>query len=183
MLTAPLRALGRSARGDVVDSPADRPAARLPHPIATPVRRGALLAHADSALAQCLEQLLADAPTRLRGALAGIELRHLDGAGTVLDAGADSAVGHRDVRYVVVVAGSATAPLDHARQAVDETFRRLAPWLSDRLTPGWINDPRSAAEAARAWPAPTAERLDAVRRLHDPAGIFLPDRDVERGGA
>jgi FAD/FMN-containing dehydrogenase len=139
-------------------------------------RRGAVLAKADRAFA---DTLLAVAGPNSELPIAGAEVRHLGGAAR-RDPGGGTAVGYRDFDYALIVFGLPDRALfdDVLPRTFDRINRELALWISPHTTPNWINDPRSRSEAARAWPAETLVRLDAVRTARDPTGVFRewPDR-------
>jgi hypothetical protein len=103
-----------------------------------------------------------------------VEVRQLGGA-YAREGEHPSAFDHRGARYSVLVVGMAEDP--SAMPRARALFDALAEWDTGGIWPnfGPAHDP---ATARRAYSRPTLERLAAVSRTYDPAGVLQAGRVV-----
>jgi FAD/FMN-containing dehydrogenase len=112
---------------------------------------------------------------------AAVELRSLGGAFGRVPADA-TAFAHRDAS-VLLVAGTMLppgAPPDAADKAL-ATWPAVAAQASGAYT-GFLGQ-AADAEVAAAYPAPTYQRLAAVKRRYDPANVFRRNHNIRPEGA
>jgi hypothetical protein len=123
------------------------------------------------------EELTPDAVTELldcvgpgaHSPLLMVELRHLGGA---LGRDVTDAVGPRDAAYSLLLLGvPAPQVADLVTHAIASTEQRLAPYLSGRTFVNMHGAPTSPDDGARAWRPDVHDRLAAVTRGVDPAGV------------
>jgi FAD/FMN-containing dehydrogenase len=108
--------------------------------------------------------------------LAAIEIRHLGGA----FAGSSSrdAVSGREARWGLWVVAAPLPPdfedaqLGAEDAAVRAAIDAVAPWSTGSTQINMCGSANTAEEAALAWPPEIADRLAAIRRRYDPAGLF-----------
>jgi FAD/FMN-containing dehydrogenase len=101
--------------------------------------------------------------------LTTVQIRHLGGA---LARPSNSAAGHIDEPYALYLMG---LPANDVRNRLDSFGRAFAPYTIGRkpftlLAPG--------ERAACAFPASTLARLQAIKRAHDPHGVFRSNYPV-----
>jgi FAD/FMN-containing dehydrogenase len=98
-----------------------------------------------------------------------VELRHLAGAAERGTQG----LAPRDARFMVGVVGPLVPELRDVVPAVARgTVDALAPWAASRTSLNWVNPYSAAARPELAWGPREIERIDAVRRRVDPAGVL-----------
>lgn len=109
---------------------------------------------------------------------AAVELRQLGGA---VGDGPPSAVSHRDAAYSLMVVGLGVPPLADAVQAAGERLvHALRRWDTGGRLPNFA-PPSTPAAAARAWDAPTRDRLRRASRAYDPRGTMAAAAVLRRG--
>lgn len=102
-----------------------------------------------------------------------IELRHLGGR-TAVDVPEGSAVGGRSGAFAFHVVGAPDPSLfaEVLPAAAQGYLAAIARWVAPETTPNYAGAIESEAEFRTLWPADVFDRLQAVRRRVDPAGIF-----------
>ncbi|WP_370618084.1 FAD-binding oxidoreductase [Mumia sp. Pv 4-285] len=171
-ITKPLRELGTVYLDDLGPLPLAE-VARITNDPTEPgpsFLRGAFLTHVNRDLADAVLGLAGPGTTL---PIMGLEVRHVGGA---MKAGSpqQSAVGFRDLDYTLTMLGVPDPALfaDVLPGAFAQVEEAIAPWRSPHLSPNWMSDPYDPDQVARTWPADVLDRLDAVRRAHDPDGLF-----------
>ncbi|WP_141881816.1 FAD-binding oxidoreductase [Homoserinimonas aerilata] len=131
---------------------------------------GALLNDLDQAFA---DALLAAVGPGTNSPVIAVEIRHM-GAAAAHDVAGGSAVGGRDSGFTLSVIGvpdpslfDSVLPAFHAG-----LLASLDEWVSPETTINFAGDPHDRESFESAWPPLIFERLDAVRRLYDPSGLF-----------
>lgn len=121
--------------------------------------------------ADATDAFLALAGPGVDSPLTSLEIRHLGGA--LCDAGPDTgAAGPLTAQGLVYATGAAPTPEagDRVRASLGEVARRFAPFSGGRDTVLTFAE----QPAMRGAFAPgVADRLDAITRAHDPAGLFV----------
>jgi FAD/FMN-containing dehydrogenase len=132
--------------------------------------RGAMLRGVDQDLATAL---LAHVGEGTSTPLVATEIRHVGGA-TSVDVPGGSAVGGRASSHTLFMIGVPDPELFDTvlPQVTDTIVESLDPWISDETTINFADAPDLEAEFAKAWPADIRDRLQAVRTLYDPQGLF-----------
>ena len=170
-LLAPLRAVAPTIVDLVGELPypeLDRVFQDPQHPV--PAAEGCLLLPAlpEGAVGTLLELA---GPTA-QSPLLLVALRHLGGALSGPPA-VDDAVGARDAAYLLqtvgILAGPHAADVPAATAAVRTA---MEPWSTGRTFVNLHGTPGDDRDRARAWPAPTYERLRRVKHRYDPAELF-----------
>ena len=122
--------------------------------------------------AETVDVLLAAAGPQVDVPLVMVELRQLGGA-LARQPEAPNAVAGRGAPWMVVVLGPGIPELAHVVPAVGRgVLRALEPWAAPGCLLNHLGDVSGPEEVAAAYPPATLERLRAVKRAVDPAGIF-----------
>ena len=101
-----------------------------------------------------------------------VELRQLGGA-LARQPEAPNAVAGRGAPWMVFVLGPGIPELAHVVPAVGRgVLRALEPWAAPGCLLNHLGDVSGPEEVAAAYPPATVERLRAVKRAVDPAGVF-----------
>jgi FAD/FMN-containing dehydrogenase len=101
------------------------------------------------------------------------EIRHYGGKATRSDAEGGSAVGGRDADFTLAVVAADPSLFESATPAAfAELTEAVAPWTSSEMNVNFMGKPDTAERYASAWRAEIRARLDAVRALYDPDGVF-----------
>lgn len=177
-LVAPLRAL----------HPEKDSCAQVPYPQITDLHhdpKGPVSVHFRSALLRelddaAVEQLVSFIdPAAPEGPLPGLELRHLGGALSRPPVRAH-AVGARDAAFLLWLRIPAPAgEADTVRRAADEVLRRLEPWDTGTLLPGFLYDHDCDPERVRrAYAEPDHRRLTALKAAYDPHNLFRINHNI-----
>ncbi len=99
-----------------------------------------------------------------------VEVRLMGGA---LARERDDAVGGRDAAYTLFGVGALMPPVaDAVPAAVEALLAAGAPWSTGGTMVNFHGVPGDAADRARAWPAPTFERLQRAKATYDPGNLF-----------
>ncbi len=99
-----------------------------------------------------------------------VELRLLGGA---LSRGATDAVGGRDAAYSLFAVGAMMPPVAEAVPgAIRAVVGAMAPWSTGGTMVNFHGVPGDDADRARAWSAPTYERLQRAKASYDPANLL-----------
>lgn len=134
--------------------------------------RGVLLKDCDPEL---IESVLALAGPEHELPLLAVEIRHFGGALSRQPKVAN-AVGGRDAGYQLFVVGMVMPgmPPGLVPMAGNTVLASAEPWATGGTQINFHGEPTDPDKLARAWPAETHARLQAVRAQVDPAGIFRP---------
>jgi hypothetical protein len=104
-----------------------------------------------------------------------IQMRHIGGAMARVAREASPLGGRRDARYLVYYLGVPMAP-EHPRLMAEHAESGLAalqPWILSRGPLNFLGEGEvSAAHIREVFDAPDYDRLCAVKRAHDPNGVF-----------
>ena len=107
-----------------------------------------------------------------RELLLGFELRHLGGA-TTRDVPEGSAVGGRTAKYTAHLVWNPLPLLPRTWEEQEAGSRgALASWVAAETNINWAGRLRDQEHFASAWPLEIRERLEKIRKTHDPDGIF-----------
>ena len=117
--------------------------------------------------------VLLEALDRLPSAAANIKVFQLGGAVSRTAVGA-TAAGHRDARFIIVVASAWEGSEDDARNVswVRDAWQRVHACSGRGGYLNFLTDDVSEAERVTAHGGVDLERLAAIRRRHDPHGLF-----------
>ncbi|HSF26355.1 MAG TPA: FAD-binding oxidoreductase [Actinomycetes bacterium] len=119
-----------------------------------------------------VEAVLGVAGPQVETPLLMCEIRLLGGA-LARPAAVPNAVGGRDAAFGVETVAIPMGPAPEAAlAAVESTVAALAPWSTGRTMVNFHGVPGDEADRARAWDEPTYQRLCALVRELDPAGMF-----------
>jgi FAD/FMN-containing dehydrogenase len=122
--------------------------------------------------AETVDVLLAAAGPQVDVPLVMVELRQLGGA-LARQPEAPNAVAGRGAPWMVFVMGPGIPELAHVVPAVGRgVLRALEPWAAPGCPLNHLGDVSGPEEVAAAYPPATVERLRAVKRAVDPAGVF-----------
>lgn len=104
-----------------------------------------------------------------------IQMRHVGGAMARVERGGSPLGGCRDAQYLVYYLGVPMSP-EHPRRMAEHAEAGLAalrPWILSRGPLNWLGEGDvSAAHIREVFAASDYERLCAVKRAHDPQGLF-----------
>lgn len=124
---------------------------------------------------------LADAAEDMPTPMTSIHLQHFGGA-VAREFAADSVFAHREVGFFVNIMGSSPwiDEFPHLRERVRRCYDRIAPQaLRGLLLPNFSG--MDDGDAAGQLGVPAAERVGALRRRYDPAGLFATT--IRQGGS
>lgn len=118
-------------------------------------------------------QLLARVGAGTGAPLVGTELRQI-GAATQTDVVGGSAVGGRSSEYALFMIGVPNPSLFATVLPAfgDDLVAGIRPWISGETTINFVGDSQTVEVFTSAWPRETHDRLQAVRALYDPHGLF-----------
>ncbi|MFW6051714.1 MAG: FAD-binding oxidoreductase [Myxococcota bacterium] len=118
-------------------------------------------------------RVLLDAHQRLPSPHANIKVFQLGGAVSRV-APESSAAGHRDARFIVVVASAWESPADDAANMgwVRDTWSRVHARSGRGGYVNFLTDDVGAEERARAFAGVDLDRLQAIRKRYDPDQLF-----------
>jgi hypothetical protein len=105
--------------------------------------------------------------------LTAVELRLLGGA-VSREPSWPNAVGGRDAGFSLHVVGAPVPELlEHVvPAAIEGVLDRMHPWSSGTHQANFVGSANASDALSKSWPSAVAERLDAIRLRHDPAGMF-----------
>ncbi|MFB2600313.1 MFS transporter [Herbiconiux sp. P17] len=116
-----------------------------------------------------------DAAGATRGdrTLASVELRQLGGAFAIAP-DRSGALGRLDASFALLAAGmhSRRTPRLDVERRLAEVRETLGPWNTGYTAPSFVSSPDAPQ---RSFDADTARRVDEIRRVVDPAGLFVRD--------
>jgi FAD/FMN-containing dehydrogenase len=131
---------------------------------------------------EALEAILDQAGPESQCPLLLVEVRLLGGA--LADDRSD-AVGGRDAAYSLFAVGAMMPPIAEAVPgAIRALTAAMAPWSTGGTMVNFHGAPGDDADRARAWSAPTLERLQRAKASYDPANLLrfghaLPALDLD----
>jgi len=117
-----------------------------------------------------IEAILDQAGPETQCPLLLVELRLLGGA---LSRGRTDAVSGRDAAYSLFAVGALMPPIGEAvPSAIRQVVGAMAPWSTGGTMVNFHGVPGDDADRARAWSAPTYQRLQRAKASYDPANLL-----------
>jgi hypothetical protein len=129
---------------------------------------------------QAVEALVAAAGPGSGSELLFVEIRQLGGA-LSRPASRPGALERMDGSFLVLGVGQDVgAGWEAVRNDAHRVMASLQPWASESA---YLLMADAQVDSRRGWPAPSWQRLEAVRNAADPHGLFLPPHRATDGAA